>query len=293
MQCNFSRQLALRIPRIVAWAFVLSAIVFYAAPAGAVITDTDWSLKISERELAFRPASDAMAMKTLMWDLPAARRTARNLPTICLTNDSATASISEFRMSIGDTQFNFGNSFFGTYAKLGKDTPGISLTSSTEDDGDTLVVKFGNGIAPGQTVNFLFDIDVDPEFANSFYKFPDYRTVLFDMNGDNLYQNAGIINDPDDDDNAEVWLTFTQPGQPTITTLKSPFPDPTVADGSARFVNQNMARYGDTDPIRAFPLSGGGVVPEPTAAALAVLGLAGLLPFWARRRSARKSQVAA
>lgn len=289
MLSNISRPLDLRVARLAAWAFVFSTIAFCAAPAGAVISDTDWSLKISERELAFRPASDAMAMKTLMWDLPAARRTARNLPTICLTNESATTSISEFRMSIGDTQFNFGNTYFGTYAQLGNDTPGVSLTSATEDNGNTLVVKFGNGIAPGQTVNFLFDIDVDPEFANSFYKFPDYRTVLFDMNGDNYYENAGVVSEPDDDDNAEVWLTFVQSGQPSVTTPKSSFPDPTVVDGSARFVNQNMARYGDTDPIRAFPLSGGGVIPEPTAAALALLGLAGLAPYRARRRAARKS----
>ena len=46
-----------------------STISICAAPARAVITDTDWSLKISERELAFRPATDMMAMKTLMWDL--------------------------------------------------------------------------------------------------------------------------------------------------------------------------------------------------------------------------------
>jgi hypothetical protein len=191
-------------------------------------------------------------------------------------------------MSIGDDQFHFGNTFFGTFAQLGKDTPGFSLNSTTENDGNTLVVNFGNGgIAPGQTVNFLFDIDVDTEFAGSFYKFPDYRTVLFDMNGDNLYQNAGIVNDPDDDDNAEVWLTFTQTGMPSVTTEKSPFPDPTVADGSARFVNQNMARYGDTDPIRTFPLSGGGVIPEPTGVALALLGLASLAPYrWRRRLTA-------
>ena len=34
-----------------------------------MITDTDWSLKISEREMAFRPATDVMAMKSLMWDI--------------------------------------------------------------------------------------------------------------------------------------------------------------------------------------------------------------------------------
>jgi hypothetical protein len=269
-------------------AFIVTALaVAFLSPlaAQAVITDTDWSLKISERELAFRPATDAMAMKTLMWDLPAARRAARNLPTICLTNESESASISQFKMSIGDEQFNFGNSYFGTYAKLGKDTPGISLTSAIEDGGDTLVVNFGgSGIAPGQTVNFTFDIDVDAEFASSFYKFPDYRTVLFDMNGDNYYRGAGIINDPSADDNAEVWLTFSQTGMPSVTTVPSPFADPNVLDGSARFVNSNIARYGDSDPVRTFPLDGGAIIPEPASAVMCLFGLAATL-VGSRRRS--------
>jgi hypothetical protein len=282
-----------RVGPIVAGAMLFSiAVSMFASPAKAVITDTDWSLKISERELAFRPASDAMAMKTLMWDLPASRRTARNLPTICLTNESGTASITQFKMTIGDEQFHFGNTFFNAYAQLGKDTPGFSLSATTEDDGDTLVVNFLNGgVGPGKTVNFLFDIDVDAEFANSFYKYPDYRTVLFDMNGDNYYENAGIVNDPSSGDNAKVSITFSQTGMSNVTTTPAPFPDPSVLDGSARYVNANMARYGDSDPVRAFPLSGGvGVIPEPGSAVLALVGLAGLtLPRMRSRRRGNHS----
>ena len=127
-----------------------------------MITDTDWSLKISEREMAFRPATDAMAMKTLMWDLPASRAAARNVPSICLTNESATASISQFKMTIGDDQFNFGNTFFGTYAKLGKDTPGFQLVlldGGRRRHADRQFSQRRN--RSGTTVNFQFDIDVD------------------------------------------------------------------------------------------------------------------------------------
>jgi hypothetical protein len=264
-------------------AFIVAALAVALAPlsARAVITDTDWSLKISERELAFRPPSDAMAMKTLMWDLPANRRTARSLPTICLTNDSATASISQFKMTIGDEQFNFGNSFFGTYAKLGKDTPGFTFTSSTEDNGNTLVVNFGgSGVAPGQTVNFLFDID--PDAGLGLYAYPDYRTVLFDMNGDNYFQGAGIVNDPSSEDNGTVQLTFIQSGMPAVTTVPVAFDDPNVLDGSARFVNGQTARYGESDPVRAFPLEGGAIIPEPSSAVLCLFGLAAT--FAGRRR---------
>ena len=136
-----------------------------------------------------------------------------------------------------------------------------------------------------QTVNFLFDIDVDSEFANSFYKYPDYRTVLFDMNGDNYYQNAGIVNDPSSGDNSKVSITFSQTGMSSVTTTPSPFPDPSVLDGSARYVNANIARYGDSDPVRAFPLSGGvGVIPEPGSVVLALVGLVGLSLPWMRSR---------
>lgn len=274
---NYLRSIRLG-PPVAALLLAAVAISFCPVSAQATITDTDWSLKISEREMAFRPASDVMAMKTLMWDLPSSRRAARNVPFICLTNESETASISQFRMTIGDDQFHFANSLMGMYAKLGKDTPGVSLSSTVEDDGDTLLVNFLNGgLAPGATVNFQIDLDVDAEFAGAFFKHPDYRTVLFDMNGDNYYEGAGIVNDPDDDDNSEVTLTFAMSGMPSVSTIPQAFPDPSVVDGSAGYVNNNIARYGDSDPVRAFVLEGGGVVPEPSTAILALLGLAAVM----------------
>jgi MYXO-CTERM domain-containing protein len=108
--------------------------------------------------------------------------------------------------------------------------------------------------------------------------------VLFDMNGDNYYQTAGVINDPSSDDNATVALTFTQSGMPSVNTIPIAFDDPNVLDGSAGFVNSNMARYGQSDPIRAFALEGGGVVPEPSTAILGLLGLAAVMAR-PRRRS--------
>jgi hypothetical protein len=272
-------------------ALALIAITLLAASAQAAINDTDWSLKISERELAFRPATDVMAMKSLMWDIPFSRMAARNVPFICLTNESATAAITQFKMTIGDEQFHFADSLMGMFAKLGRETPGFGLSSTTENDGNTLVVNFLNGgLQPGQTVDFQFDIDVDSQFANAFYQHPDYRTVLFDMNGDNLYMNAGIVNEVSETDNAKVSLKFEMAGMPSVTIGPTPFDDPSVVDGSARFVNASLARYGESDPIRAFSLSGGSVVPEPQSLVLAVVSLLGLtLPRARSRRLARHS----
>jgi hypothetical protein len=282
-----SYQRGVRVGPIVAAALLVSIVVsMCTVPTRAAITDTDWSLKISEREMAFRPASDMMAMKSLMWDLPYSRMFARNMPFICLTNESDTASITEFKMTIGDEQFQFANTLMGMYAKLGKESPtSPSMSSTVADGGDTLVVNFLNGgLAPGATVQFQFDIDVDAALAGSFYQHPDYRTVLFDMNGDNLYNLAGIDHDVDDSDNSQVTLKFEQSGQSPVTVGPVNFEDPSVVDGSAGFVNNRLARYGQNDPIRAFGLEGGGVVPEPDCVALALVGLLGMLLPWSRSR---------
>lgn len=272
-------------PRAAASMLLLIAATYCAAPAHAVITDTDWSLKISEREMAFRPATDMMAMKSLMWDLPYSRMFARNMPFICLTNESATASITEFRMTIGDEQFHFDNDLMGMYAKLGKESPtSPGLSSTVEDGGDTLVVSFLNGgLAPGATVNFQFDIGVDEGL--SFYMHPDYRTVLFDMNGDNLYSLAGIDHEVSDDDNSQVSVKFAMTGMPSVTVGPVPFEDPSVVDGSSGFVNNRLARYGQNDPVRAFGLSGGtSLIPEPGSVVLAFVGLLGMTLPLARSR---------
>jgi hypothetical protein len=186
-------------------------------------------------------------------------------------------------MTIGDEQFHFANSLMGMYAKLGKDNSPLSLSSTVEDGGNTLIVNFLNGgLAPGVTVDFQFDIDVDAGLG--FFANPDYRTVLFDMNGDNHYQSASITNDPSSSDNAKVSLTFSQSGMPSVTTLPVAFADPNILDGSAGFVNSNMARYGQSDPIRAFGLSGGAAIPEPGSIVLGLVGLVSLCPLFGRHR---------
>ena len=264
---------------------LLTVIALSAVPARAAINDADWNLKISEREMAFRPATDVMAMKSLMWDLPFSRMLARSMPHLSLTNESATANLTQFKMTIGDEQFHFGNSFMGMFAKLDRGTPGFSLSSLVENGGNTLVVNFLNGgLDPGDTVHFKIDLDVDAEFANSFYMHPDYRTVLFDMNGDNLYENAGILHQVSTADNAKISLKFEMAGMPSVTVGPVPFEDPSVVDGSSGFVNGSLARYGQNDPIRAFALSGGSVIPEPGSMALTFIGLLAMAPRFARKR---------
>ena len=55
MSCSNSHR-SIRVgPRVAVWLLTLTTISMCTTSAKAVINDTDWSLKISERELAFRP----------------------------------------------------------------------------------------------------------------------------------------------------------------------------------------------------------------------------------------------
>ena len=53
------------------------------------------------------------------------------------------------------------------------------------------------GLQPGELVRFKIDLDVDPEFADQVFAHPDYRTVLFDMNGFNVYDGLQQQSDAD------------------------------------------------------------------------------------------------
>jgi hypothetical protein len=207
----------------------------------------------------------------------------RNSPYIELQNDStSTSPISEFHITIGDNRFNFGNVAGTTsLAMLGSTTPGFNLTSSTlNNQGDELVVDIGNGgLLPGQTVRFKVKLDVDPAYAATYAasfgaSLPDFRTVLFDMNGNNVYDNT---TGKDTSDNSQSWVTFDPDGKSSVAT----FQDETVAAG--QYFNSNFRPYKAMDAVLIFNLEGSSAVPEPASVVLLVSGLAGVLCI--RRRS--------
>jgi hypothetical protein len=156
--------------------------------------------------------------------------------------------------------------------KLGRTTPGFTLSSSTTNLGDDLVVNIGGGgLLPGQAVKFKIKLGIDPSFASEYAaKFgsslPDYRTVLFDMNGFNVYDGT---TDKNTADNAQAFVLFNPGGQSNITM----FEDEEVP--VSQFFNNNI-RGGCCcvgDPVQIFRLEG--VIPEPGSFALAMLGVAG------------------
>ncbi|MFO0788750.1 MAG: PEP-CTERM sorting domain-containing protein [Pirellulales bacterium] len=249
----------------------LLALLLVAAPSTVSQAANSWTVSISEKQLKLENPTDMMWDKWLMWDLGYQRMMDRNMPYVELLNNSeSTSPITEFHLTIGDNRFNFGNVENSSPIVLGSTTPGFSLTGSTINTGDELVVSIGNGgLLPGQLVRFKINLDVDPAYAATYAASfgasqPDFRTILFDMNGRNVYDGTTGAST---DDNAEAFVVFNPGGQ----SSKSVFQDEDVAAG--QYFNNNLRQYRASDPVLIFQL-GGVQVPEPTSVALVVLGLA-------------------
>jgi hypothetical protein len=268
---RFTPQLITKCRKLAALAVALSALL------GATAQAQDFgkfTLKVTEKEMNLEHPSEMDWQKYIMWDLPFQRMTDRNTPFLELTNDSTSeAPITQFKMTIGDSRFNFSNGHMNVFAKLAKTTPGFDITSSSPT-GDELIVNIGGGgLDPGDTIRFKIDLEVDAAFKGQFWPQPDYRTVLFDMNGLNVYD--GNLQQFSSDDNAKATAFFTS-GDVTFTVGPWTLPDELVNGSAAGFYNDNYRKYRDPDPIRTFLVIGTTQpIPEPGCISLAAIGLVG------------------
>ena len=285
MYCNRTLKRIRCGPSAAAWMLCCAAMVILAPPVRAEIENAGFSVTLSEKEMALATPDDAMMMKYLMWDLSFQRMTARSMPYVEVTNNSdSDARLTEFRLTIGDTNFRYNCAFMGECAMQGKTTPNAGITSFTEQNGDVLVVRFGDGgLAPGEAARFKIDIDPDAEFKGLVFANPDFRTVLFDMNGRNVY-----LNEPDgisSDDNASFTGEFEMTGMPPLVTDPVFFEDRIVGGNAGRYYNNIYRPYGEMEEVDSFQFLsvGGGVIPEPSAVALMAFGLLGGLAAPPRR----------
>ncbi len=272
----------LKIARLAAWSAPLLLLAIIGSLTNRALAQDSWNLRISEKEDELAHTGDAMWTKWVMWDIGYQRMMDRNMPYIELTNAStSTDPITQFHITIGDNRFNFAPVSGTDLVMLGSTSPAtLPLTASTVGGlGDELVVDLGNGgLAPGDTVRFKIKLGIDPSFASTYAasfgaSLPDYRTVLFDMNGINVYDGNTVDNSTKD--NSQAFVVFDTDMQSNTAV----FPDETVPNGI--YYNNILRPYTATDMVNLFQLEGAASVPEPASIGLAVFGLAGFL--WGRR----------
>jgi hypothetical protein len=260
---------------------VLAAACLAATQAVAALGDVGFQVKITEKEMILAHPGEMGYKMFAAWDAPYQRIAARNMPFVEVMNLSeSTGNLTEFSMTIGDTDFNFSSDYFGDYAIQSNSTPD-PLISSITSNGDLLTLTFGDGgLAPGEIIRFGIDLDPDAGLEDMF-PHPDFRLVLFDMND---MDGNGVS------DNSVVSAVFTDPNNVSMTaTASTVLEDYTVTGPQANYFNQIIRPYSVMEGVDIFSESvfnGGTEIPEPGAASLAALGVLGL-GLWQKRRSRR------
>jgi hypothetical protein len=299
-------------------------LVAWGTPAQAVIGDVGFTINIAEKEkvlqtrweVANLPAGQGIQLpnmanpvdpalwvmtgdKSAMWDTAEVRRANRMMPWIEVTNNpQSTGNLTQFRMSIGDTSFNFTDDMMGTYAMEGQkmtipiNVPDLDFSIASAQLvtdqgallGDELLVTFGNGgLAPGETARFKVFLHGDPGNL----VMPDYREIFGNANASNT------VNPNDDFDTNSVFsAVFADFNNPNLTLQTDPMALADFVIEGAPFFNSNtvLRPYSVMEPVQIFGgLSTGGqgeVIPEPATAGLAMA--CALVGCWGVRRRLRR-----
>lgn len=247
----------------------LVSLAWLNAPARAT------NINFSSLETVLADGANQAAKNYALWVGWAHQIYEYNMPFVQLSvpaNESR--SVVEFRMTIGDTDYQFSNEYWnkqytnswnipanGEHALLGATTPGFDVDSSIENSGDTLVVDFGSGgLQAGDTIRLQLDINPDPN--SGAMVFQPYTSVFFQANGGpDVTGNSVVTITYDNGDTATVTLPNFAIDPSTLVSIDNPRPYPQMQM---------------IDPITPFD-----IVPEPTAALLAIMGLT--MPLASRR----------
>lgn len=182
-------------------------------------------------------------------------------PYIDLRNTADTADIIDYQITIGDTSYFWDGALINSSSQIPASNLTIVTPGSTLDDlaasHNVIHMTFAPGIfTPGTVLSHRNDIDRDAEEGvTETYPVdqPDFRHVLFDLDGS------------DDSDNALITITFSD-GQ----VIQQRLPDFSSADENTTAISQSTHNFGYIVLDQ--------VVPEPMSLAMLSGGLLLLMP---------------
>jgi hypothetical protein len=253
--------------------------------SGASAAETSlfsYELRLSEDLALLSAPNDARLAQRAASKSANALAVTRNNPYLRLTNTSTVAPIERFQLTIGDAA----NAVFdalqivgppaGTTARL------LAPTDTAHGGARAQVIEFvfDQGLLPGRSLTFQFDID--PAKPGVLDK-QDFRHTLFDLGGDDASKNSRLT---------VAFAGAAAPGfESTLTTRLPNYSRTTSEFVVTEDVTAEQIVYdlpdgcGSTEPSGVF-LVRQQAVPEPASAWLAAIGLAacGGRSAWRRLR---------
>lgn len=264
---DFSRKTAFGVRLVSAVALVTFPTAW--AARGEMI-DLGYEFRMAANLGVLEKPDDPVAAMLAAWQTQHDLQIARNMPFAELVNTSQmeTTEIKMFRMTVGDVDHQF------DWVRVVDASPGVTVSVHLIDTveqglaGDELQLEFEN-FRPGDFVRFQLDLDPDHD---DMFPLSDFRTVLFDANGD------------DATDNATLETIFHDAQAVDEVSLLGQLSDYHI-DGPL-FVGPAFHNYSVMDHVTIFPASQTGQVelatsiPEPSAWVLLMSALGGLA--WTR-----------
>lgn len=236
------------------------------------------SFRLSSKETLFTQPHTPEWMMAAMSDTPSRRRADRNMPWLEIQNDSVEGvNLTEFHLTIGDERFHFSNDHFENFTVISPTSSFQDTSPQTEDNRDELVVMFNDGgLAPGQKVRFRIEIGVDANqtMIQQQWPHPDFRTVLFDINGIDAYGLTPLTaREEDQTDNSSGYGIFRK-GQTIIKSTRTTLPDYLLYGPTGNVFNQHFRSWAGPEEVHIFGAEVTAMVPEPGSFLLSALGIA-------------------